>query len=135
MTPDKAIELSSQYGVSTVILFIVTFYLGGLVWFIFKQSRERELEQVKINKEREDMLYKLVEVTLKSNEDKTNERHLSNLAAMNTLAEADRRQREEHEKIIHGQLDFFNESKKITDILKEIQRDIIFSRSNAQLKA
>ena len=103
MTPEKALELSNQYGVATVILFIVVFYLGGLVWYIFKQSREREVEQAAVNAKREERLANLIEIHLKSSEEKTTERHVANQASMAVLAEADRRQREEHVQILENQ--------------------------------
>lgn len=108
----KAVELSAQYGVTTVVLFIVVFYLGGLVWYIIRQGYQREKEQTARekdqavrNEKREERLASLIEIHLANNEQKSNERHLSHLIALGKLEEADRRQREEHEEILRCQKD------------------------------
>lgn len=120
MDPTKALELSSQYGVAAVILFIVVFYLGGLIYYVLKQNREREKEQSAMNKEREERLAKIIEVHIQAVEDKTNERHLSNQQAMAILAEADRRQREEHETMIKLQNTSEKQHETIARILERI---------------
>ena len=116
----ETLKLSNQYGVATVILFIIVFYLGGLIYYILKQNRQREIEQAAMNAKREERLANLIEVHLKSSEDKTNERHLVNQQSMATLAEADRRQREEHAMMFQNQKESEKQHERIAKILDSI---------------
>lgn len=116
----KALELSHQYGITAVVLFVVVFFLAYLIIYVLKENRAREKEQSLLNVAREERLAKLIEVHINAIESKTNERHIENQKAMATLAEADRRQREEHEVMIRLQRDSEDQHKKIALILERI---------------
>lgn len=105
MNPDinKALELSAQYGVSTVILFMMSGFLATLVMIIIRQNWDREKLIREHNKEREEKLADIIQISLKSESDKNNERHIANLQAMNKLSEADEHQRREHKALEDNQ--------------------------------
>ncbi len=124
MDPKTALELSNQYGVAAVILFIVVFYLGGLIYYVLKQNREREKEQNLLNAKREERLALLIEVHLAAMETKVNERHVQNQAAMAVLSEADRRQREEHEMMLRIQKEIEQQNTYTAKILERIMNTL-----------
>lgn len=116
MSPERILELSSQYGILNVVLILTLFFLASLVLYILKQSREREVEQAKQNDIRDNRWCILVEKI----EERTAERHLANQSAMAKLEEADRRQREEHEEILRNQKAGQDQHQAIANLLNQL---------------
>lgn len=106
---EKALELSSQYGVVAVTFFLMAFFLAGLIIYVLKQ-----------NERRENKYFDLVEDKLKAIEHQTNERYLINQKAMSDLAEAARRQREEHDTILSNQKMCVEQHQKISNLLDSL---------------
>lgn len=111
MTPNlkEALELSQQYGIIAVVFFLMAFFLGGLIIYVLKQ-----------NERRENRYFDLVENKMASIEERTNERHEINQKALTSLAEADRRQREEHEVFLMNQKAGADQHQKISALLNEL---------------
>ena len=95
----------------------MAFFLGGLVLYVLRQNERREKNY-----------FDLVETTFRSSEEKTIERHLANQAAMMVLAEADRRQREEHEVMLRNQKSASEEHAKISEILNNLLSRSVVSK-------
>lgn len=113
---EEALKMSEHYGIQNVVLIIVLFFMGGLIIYVLKQSREREIEQSKENARRDERFAVLIERI----EEKTNERHDINQKAMSVLSEAERRQREEHEVIMRVQAESVKQRETIARILERI---------------
>ena len=89
MTPEKAIELASKYDPLTVVLILIIFFFAGFILYVMR-----------VQERRENRLFDVIEKKMKDNEERMQERHIANQEAMAVLAEADKRQREEHNKMI-----------------------------------
>lgn len=113
---EEILRLSQQYGILNVVLILVLFFLGGLVVYVLKQSRQREIDQSKENARRDERWALLIEKI----ESRSNERHEANLKAMSILAEEDRRQREEHDAFIKEQRESNRQKELIVRILDKI---------------
>lgn len=113
---EEILKLSQQYGILNVVLIIVLFFMGGLIIYVLRQSREREIEQAKENMRRDDRWASLIERM----EEKANERHDSNQKSMNILSEADRRQREEHDVFMKQLIEYGKHREVIIRILDKI---------------
>lgn len=116
MTPEKALELASQFGIVNVVLILALFFSFWLVFYVLREGRSREKEQAQANKERDErwaVLYEKLEL-------RTDERHLRNQEAMSKLAEADRRQREEHEVILSNQKIMTEQHRQIATLLENL---------------
>lgn len=116
MTPEKALELASQYGILNVVLILVLFFLAWLVYYVITNEREREKEKNAESERRDERWSLLVEKL----DNRTNERHENNQKAMVKLEEADRKQREEHEQILRNQSEKMRQLEKISGILDSI---------------
>ena len=116
MTPEKALELASQYGILNVVLILVLFFLAWLVYYVITNEREREKEKNAESERRDERWSLLVEKL----DNRTNERHEDNQKAMVKLEEADRKQREEHEQILRNQSEKMRQLEKISGILDSI---------------
>ena len=116
MTPEKALELASQYGIVNVVLVFVLSFLAWLVYYVITNEREREKEKNAESERRDERWSLLVEKL----DNRTNERHENNQKAMVKLEEADRKQREEHEQILRNQSEKMRQLEKISGILDSI---------------
>ena len=116
MTPEKALELASQYGILNVVLILVLFFLAWLVYYVITNEREREKEKNAESERRDERWSLLVEKL----DNRTNERHENNQKAMVKLEEADRKQIEEHEQILRNQSEKMRQLEKISGILDSI---------------
>lgn len=116
MTPEKALELASQYGIVNVVLVFVLSFLAWLVYYVITNEREREKEKNAESERRDERWSLLVEKL----DNRTNERHENNQKAMVKLEEADRKQREEHEQILRNQSEKMRHLEKISGILDSI---------------
>lgn len=116
MTPEKALELASQYGILNVVLILVLFFLAWLVYYVITNEREREKEKNAESERRDERWSLLVEKL----DNRTNERHENNQKAMVKLEESDRKQREEHEQILRNQSEKMRQLEKISGILDSI---------------
>lgn len=116
MTPEKALELASQYGIVNVVLVFVLSFLAWLVYYVITNEREREKEKNAESERRDERWSLLVEKL----DNRTNERHENNQKAMAKLEEADRKQREEHEQILRNQAEKMRHLEKISGILDSI---------------
>ena len=116
MTPEKILELASQYGIINVVLVLVLSFLAWLVYYVITNEREREKEKNAAS-ERSDQRWSVLVEKL---DNRTNERHDLNMKAMAKLEEADHRQREEHEQILRNQAEKMRHLEKISGILDSI---------------
>lgn len=116
MTPEKALELASQYGIVNVVLVFVLSFLAWLVYYVITNEREREKEKNAESERRDERWSLLVEKL----DNRTNERHENNQKAMVKLEEADRKQIEEHEQILRNQSEKMRQLEKISGILDSI---------------
>lgn len=116
MTPEKALELASQYGIVNVVLVFVLSFLAWLVYYVITNEREREKEKNAESERRDERWSLLVEKL----DNRTNERHENNQKAMVKLEESDRKQREEHEQILRNQSEKMRQLEKISGILDSI---------------
>lgn len=116
MTPEKALELASQYGIVNVVLVFVLSFLAWLVYYVITNEREREKEK-NAESERRDQRWSVLVERL---DNRSNERHETNQKAMAKLEEADRKQREEHEQILRNQSEKMRHLEKISGILDSI---------------
>ena len=116
MTPEKILELASQYGIINVVLVLVLSFLAWLVYYVITNEREREKEKNAESERRDERWSLLVEKL----DNRTNERHENNQKAMVKLEEADRKQREEHEQILRNQSEKMRQLEKISGILDSI---------------
>lgn len=116
-TTQKALELSSQYGIVAVAFFLMAIFLGSLVFYVLRQ-----------NERRENLYFALVTKEIKDIEISTAKRHDENQVAMSKLAEADRRQRDEHEKILENQKTCVDQHQKISNLLDTLLNRIQLSK-------
>lgn len=82
---------------------------------------------MRLQERRENKLFDLIEKKLKDSEDRTNERHIANQSAMAILAEADRRQREEHVLILKNQEASDVQHKQISSLLDTLITKLKFN--------
>lgn len=89
MDLDKALAATQTYGTATVLLFVVTGFLAWLVYYILKQNEKREDKLILLSTEH----IASIKASIKEQADST-------LEFRRSLSEAQRYQREEHDKMI-----------------------------------
>lgn len=109
MQIEKALELSSQYGIVAVSYFMMAVFLGGLILYIIRK-----------NERSENRYFDLVTKTMKDEAIKMTERHDANQAAMVVLAEADKKQREEHVIMLANQKSCSDQNSKTNFLLQSL---------------
>lgn len=115
-TTEEALKLSQKYGIDNFVLILTLFFMAGLIIYVLRQSRQREVEQAKENARRDERWSTLIEKI----EVRSNERHDANQKALALLAEADRRQREEHDAFLKEQRESNRQKEVIVRILDKI---------------
>lgn len=105
----KALELSSQYGIVAVSYFMMAVFLGSLILYIIRK-----------NERSENKYFDLITKTMKDDAIKMTERHDANQAAMTVLAKADEKQREEHDVLMAGQKLCLDSHTKTTELLDKL---------------
>lgn len=113
---EETLKMTQQYGIQNVVFIIVLFFMGGLIIYVLKQSRQREIDQSRENARRDERWALLIEKM----ESRSNERHEANVKAMSVLAEEDRRQREDHAEFIKEQRESNRQKELIVRILDKI---------------
>lgn len=109
MDPAKAIEATATYGVSTVMLILVSFFLAGLVIYILKQ-----------NERRENRLAGLIEKDLQQNTMLIQEHDKKSAAAIAMITEANKYIRLEHDAMMGAQKNMQESQEEHTKVLSHL---------------
>lgn len=109
MSPEKALELASQYGILNVVLILILFFFAGFILYVMRLQERRE------NK-----LFDFMEKDFKGHEQKETERHMVITAALTLITEADKRQRDEHDVMLRNQKEGHEQHQRITSLLDSL---------------
>ena len=92
MGVEEAVKMSSVYGVTTVMFFLMAFFLGGLIIFVLKQGAKRE-----------ERLANIIEINITQTKSAIEDHDKRSAEAISMIKETKKYERLEHEAILKAQ--------------------------------